>query len=179
MKTSHKRDLTGSDSDPNPGPIPPHPGPFPLPPVSDPQPLPPNPPTRPPLPRLAALFTAICFSLLGVWSIGLAQLAPGGLPTQQSQQVPAVTSSVPPMSAPQTSGLPAKIITPTTTNRLASTPRSLSSATGFTGAGRGLPGMPGGPPLTSSLGARDPSARFMRPQTIGPLFCDPVVDFPC
>lgn len=125
------------------------------------------------------MFAAICFSLLGGWSIGSAQLAPEGLPIQQSQQVPAVISPVPPMGAPQTGGISAEIITPATTNRLAHNLASRGSTRGFAGAGRGLPGMLGGPPLTSPLGARDPSSRFMRPQTIGPLFCDPAVEFPC
>lgn len=160
--------------DPDPGPIPPDPSPFPPPPVPDPQPSP-TPPTRPPIPHLLGALS-VGFGLLGGWSIGSAQPASELLPVQQA---PAVVSPVPPIGAPQTSGLPAKITTPATTNRLAPTPRSLSGATGFTGAGRGLPGMPGGPPLTSPLGARDPSSRFMRPPTIGPLFCDPALEFPC
>ena len=123
------------------------------------------------------MFAAICFSLLGGQSIGSAQLAPEGLPIQQSQQVPAVISPVPPMGAPHTGGISAEIITPATTNRVAPNFASRGSTTGF--AGRGLPGMLGGPPLISPLGAGNPSGRFMRPQTIGPLFCDPAVEFPC
>jgi hypothetical protein len=117
-------------------------------------------------------FIAVCFNLLGIWSPGSAQVASGPLPAQQppvvsspTPQPPAVSSPVPPVGAPAGSGISAKIITSATTNRL---------APNFRSAGRGLPGMPGGPPLTSSLGARDP-----RPPTVGPLFCDPAVDFPC
>jgi len=39
--------------------------------------------------------------------------------------------------------------------------------------------MPGGPPLTGGMGAQDPSSKYMRPSTIGPLFCDPAVNIPC
>jgi hypothetical protein len=46
-------------------------------------------------------------------------------------------------------------------------------------AGRGLPGMPGGPPIKESLGYRDPASRYMRPPVIGPLFCDPLRDEGC
>jgi hypothetical protein len=119
------------------------------------------------------------FSTLGAWSTGSAQTASGTPSAQPLQQVPAVISPVPPMGAPQTSGLPANIITPTNTNRLAPGPELRSSATRFSTAGSGLPGMPGGPPLNGPLGARDPSARFMRPPTVGPLFCDPAVDMSC
>lgn len=128
---------------------------------------------------LRVVFAVTYFSILGVWSPGSAQIAPGTPPTQPLQQVPAVISPVPPMGAPQTSGLPATIITPTNTNRLAPGPELRRSATRFSTAGSGLPGMPGGPPLNSPLGARDPSARFMRPPTVGPLFCDPAVDMSC
>ena len=46
-------------------------------------------------------------------------------------------------------------------------------------AGQGLPGMPGGPPLKGSLGYQDPSSSYMRPTTIGPLVCDPLLDGAC
>ena len=108
------------------------------------------------------LFVVTCFSLLGGWSTGSAQITPDTLPAQQP---PVVISPIPEVGAPASRGISAKIITSATTNRL--TPN-------FRSAGRGLPGMPGGPSLSSPLGARDP-----RPPTVGPLFCDPVVDFPC
>ncbi len=53
------------------------------------------------------------------------------------------------------------------------------SKTVFRTAGRGLPGMPDGPPLNASMGAQDPSARYMRPPVIGPLFCDPALNLAC
>jgi hypothetical protein len=46
-------------------------------------------------------------------------------------------------------------------------------------AGQGLPGMPGGPPIKGSLGYQDPASSYMRPRTIGPLLCDPLVDGVC
>jgi len=46
-------------------------------------------------------------------------------------------------------------------------------------AGRGLPGMPGGPPVNAPWGAQDLSASFMRPPLIGPLECDLIVDPTC
>jgi hypothetical protein len=161
MKVRYESERPGPD--PDPGPIPPDPSPFPPPPVPDPQPQPPNPPTRPPIPRLlGGLFVVTCFSLLGGWSTGSAQITPDTLPAQQP---PVVISPIAEVGAPSSRGISAKIITSATTNRL--TPN-------FRSAGRGLPGMPGGPSLSSPLGARDP-----RPPTVGPLFCDPVVDFPC
>jgi hypothetical protein len=46
-------------------------------------------------------------------------------------------------------------------------------------AGRGLPGMPGGPPIKGALGSQDPASAYMRPQTIGALVCDPMFDGVC
>lgn len=171
MKINHKSERSGPA--PDPGPLSPDLSLFPPPKPPLPNPQSPNPSTRPPIPELLVLmFVATCFSLLGMWSIGSAQTAPGSFPGQQSPvaispipRSPVVISPVPPVGAPAESGIPARIITPSTTNR---------SAPNFRSAGRGLPGMPGGPPLTSPLGAQDP-----RPTTVGPLFCDPVVDFPC
>lgn len=46
-------------------------------------------------------------------------------------------------------------------------------------AGRGLPGMPGGPPIKGALGSQDPSSTYMRPSAIGALVCDPMIDGVC
>jgi len=46
-------------------------------------------------------------------------------------------------------------------------------------AGRGLPGLSGGPPITGGLGYQDPAPRYMRPPTLGPLLCDPLTDSAC
>ncbi len=58
---------------------------------------------------------------------------------------------------------------------------SVSSSVGksFGTAGRGLPGMPGGPPISEAAGARDRSSDYMRPPVVGPLFCDPAINIPC
>jgi hypothetical protein len=56
---------------------------------------------------------------------------------------------------------------------------SSSDRKSFGTVGQGLPGMPGGPPLASPNGAQDFSSKYMRPQLIGPLFCDPALDIPC
>ena len=46
-------------------------------------------------------------------------------------------------------------------------------------AGRGLPGMAGGPPIKGPLGYQDPASRYMQPPTLGSLLCDPLVDGSC
>ena len=46
-------------------------------------------------------------------------------------------------------------------------------------AGRGLPGMAGGLPIKGPMGAQDPASRYMQPRTIGPLFCDPLLEGLC
>ena len=56
---------------------------------------------------------------------------------------------------------------------------SSSAGKRFGSAGRGLPGMPGGPPIKGSVGSQDPSSRYMRPPVIPPLLCDPAVNIPC
>lgn len=56
---------------------------------------------------------------------------------------------------------------------------SSSDRKSFGTVGKGLPGLPGGPALTSPNGAQDPSSKYMRPPVIGPLFCDPALDIPC
>ena len=121
------------------------------------------------------------FTILSVvfMSSGHSQTLPSNaLPQSPSLQNPFIQSPVTispiqPSSAP-TSGLPANVVTPATTNQLSSGGAALSG-----GAGRGLPGMPGGPPLNGTLGARDPNSQYMRPPTVGPLFCDPAINLPC
>jgi len=122
---------------------------------------------------------ALSFFLSLALSPGFAQTLPGGSQAQNPQASTSVTiSPVQPGSAP-TRGLPANIITPATTNQLEPGAGATGSTPVFLGAGRGLPGMPGGPALNSPLGAADPAARYMRPTTVGPLLCDPAVDLPC
>jgi len=56
---------------------------------------------------------------------------------------------------------------------------SSSAGKRFGSAGRGLPGMPGGPPIKGSTGSQDPSSRYMRPPVIPSLLCDPAINIPC
>ena len=57
----------------------------------------------------------------------------------------------------------------------------MSSSTGrrFGSVGRGLPGMPGGPPVNGPMGSQDPSRKYMSPLKLPPLLCDPAVNIPC
>jgi hypothetical protein len=107
------------------------------------------------------------------------QTLPNNLSPQNPQaQSPVTISPIQPLSAP-TSGLPANVVTPSTTNQLEPAAGPSARTNLFGGAGRGLPGMPGGPALNSPLGAKDPTAEYMRPPTVGPLFCDPAINLPC
>ncbi|ULA61812.1 MAG: hypothetical protein LZF60_380024 [Nitrospira sp.] len=114
-------------------------------------------------------------SLGGVWFAW----AQTGLITPQATS-PAAISPIQPSSA-ATSGLPANILTPSTTSQLAPNTgaRANSGPPPFTSAGRGLPGMQGGPPLNAPMGAQDPSRSYMQPPTVGPLFCDPALNIQC
>src|SRR5690349_12505283 len=114
---------------------------------------------------------------VAVLSPGFPQTLPGSIqPQNPLAPSPVTISPIQPSSAP-TSGLPANVLTPATTTQEAAA--GTPGAPVFTGAGRGLPGMPGGPALNSPLGARDPAAQYMRPPTVGPLLCDPAVDILC
>ena len=109
---------------------------------------------------------------------GFTQTLPNAIQPQNPQSSSLATiSPIQPASAP-TSGLPANVRTPATTSQLEPA-GAAGRAPAFVGAGRGLPGMPGGPALNSALGARDPTGQYMRPPTVGPLFCDPAVDLAC
>jgi hypothetical protein len=111
-------------------------------------------------------------------SPGFAQTLPSAIqPQNPLASSPVTISPTQPASAP-TIGLPANVRTPATTSQLEPA-GAAGRASVFVGAGRGLPGMPGGPALNSALGARDPTAQYMRPPTVGPLFCDPAVDLAC
>ena len=129
--------------------------------------------------RGMAIAVKSLFLSLAVALPSMAQTLPG---TSQPQNPvgtsPVTISPIQPSSAP-TSGLPANVLTPATTNQLAPATGAPGRAPVFLGAGRGLPGMPGGPPVNSTLGARDPAAQYMRPPTVGPLICDPAVDVAC
>src|SRR5689334_20902813 len=129
--------------------------------------------------RYRTFIPVTLFSLVtALTAAASAQALPGTIQQPQNPQAPSpvTISPIQPSSAP-TSGLPANVLTPATTTQ------ETASAGGripvFSGAGRGLPGMPGGPAVNSPLGARDPAAQYMRPPAIGPLLCDPAVDVQC
>ena len=84
---------------------------------------------------------------------------------QAGPQPPLPSAGTPGTVSPATSTVLTPAPTPGT---------SLSSS-----AGRGLPGMPGGPPLNAPMGSQDPAASYMRPPVVGPLSCDPVLDPAC
>jgi len=115
---------------------------------------------------LRVLIVATTLGMLSGWSTGFAQVdftSPSVQP-----QTPAVISQLQPFVAP-TSGVSAKLITPSTNNRNRSaSSESRSSSNVVRGRSRGV-----------ASGMRDPMTQFMRPPTIGPLFCDPVIDIPC
>ncbi len=100
------------------------------------------------------------------------QTPPPSLQNQPQVNPPAAGQEV----APGGGSTTAPVQTPLT---LPGMSRSSSVGKSFGSAGQGLPGMPGGPPITGGLGAQDPSSSYMRPQVIGPLFCDPALNIPC
>ena len=107
---------------------------------------------------------------------GLAQTAPAP-PVLQNQPVPASPSPPPDTTGAAGSLSPAGA--PLTPALGAGSNQSSSRGKSFGSAGQGLPGMPGGPAINGTLGAQDPSGRYMRPPVIPPLLCDPGVDLPC
>ena len=107
-----------------------------------------------------ALFVATTAGMTSAQS-GLAQTLPGfNQPQNQSSSILTPTNQT--SSAP-TSGLPANVLTPSTTNQLAPNTGPSSSfgrPKDFGSAGQGLPGMRGGPPINSPVGAQEPHRRL-------------------
>jgi hypothetical protein len=94
----------------------------------------------------------------------------------QSPQNPQARQIQPPLPI---LGVPGSVITPSTTPGLKGS-SVIPGPGGSSGiAGRGLPGMSGGPSLNAPMGAQDPSASYMHPPVIGPLFCDPSINITC
>jgi len=100
---------------------------------------------------------------------------PGGNQNQPPQN-PLAGQTQPPQP---TSGVPGSIITAPTTSGLTSSTPLPNPGLSLGSAGRGLPGMPGGPSINTPVGARDPSTSYMTPTVIGPLFCDPSINIMC
>ena len=129
---------------------------------------------RRPITRKCCIVALSVGVMAGV-SPGLAQTPPA-VPTIQYQPAP-LSQSVAPDSSSAGSSLSSGPTVPPTLG-VGSIPSS-SLGKSFGTAGRGLPGMPGGPPMNRALGAQDPAGKYMRPSVIPPLLCDPAVDFPC
>jgi len=121
-------------------------------------------------------------ALTACWLVAWANLCGA-----QTISVPGTPSNQPPQnpqagqaqSPQQILGVPANVLTPQTTSGLSNTSPLPSPGLTLGSAGRGLPGMPGGPPINAPMGARDPSATYMRPSVVGPLFCDPSINITC
>src|SRR5262245_15977717 len=132
--------------------------------------------------HLAYTATAVLvlLSVALVRSPGFAQTPPVQPQTPTATVQSPVTISPLQSASTPIRGVPANILTPSTTNQLE--PNAAPQARGgptFGSAGRGLPGMTGGPPLNRPMGAQDPSPGYLTPPSVGPLFCDPDVNVPC
>lgn len=97
--------------------------------------------------------------------------APSSSPNQVSQNLGGVTGV-------QSSGIN-QGLAPSTPTPNSAKPRDPSTVPGTPGVGRGLPGLPGGPPINAPMGAQDSSAGYMRPRVLGTLACDLVLDPEC
>ena len=130
------------------------------------------------------LATAIAFGFFTGWSLlssPCSAQAPATPPTQNPLPNPAQGSAggpappvIPGSGLP---GTPTPGVTTAATAPLAPASPVLQSPgiTVFYGqppVGRGLPGMPGGPPLNAPIGSQDPAPRYMQPPAIGNVVCD-------
>ncbi len=111
----------------------------------------------------------------------------------EAQTILPPSNATPPNLAPQNTqggsqiqspgfSVPATVTTGQTTPGFNSPTSGLSTSTTkstFISAGKGLPGMPGGPRLGAAGGALDLSSDYMTPPVVGPLFCDPALNIPC
>jgi hypothetical protein len=106
------------------------------------------------------------------------QISPTPPPVQNQPNQPTQAGVLPP--APNTGGS-TQATTGLTSVPVPGVGTTTSSSAGktFGSAGRGLPGMPGGPAVNGSMGAQDPSSQYMRPLSIPPVLCDPAVNIPC
>lgn len=128
--------------------------------------------------RYPVSFLLVIASAIGGTAVStIAQTTSPSLNGQQNpapfpQQLPSSTEVTSPTAqAPAVTAVP---VTPGVGTDLSS-----SVGKSFGAVGRGLPGMPGGASVNSVLGAQDPSSKYMRPQTIPSLLCDPAIDLPC
>lgn len=117
--------------------------------------------------------------LMGALS-GLAQTTPTppAPPSLLNQPAPTAQAGISTAAGGVTSSAAAAGPTATPVPGVGTIPSS-SLGKSFGSAGRGLPGMPGGPPVSGTPGGQDPSSTWMRPSQIPPLLCDPAIDIPC
>lgn len=119
-------------------------------------------------------------ALGGMSALAIPCMAQTLVPPGAPNQVPQTPQVVPQPLLPGAESPGA--ISPGTTSAVAPAVTSTSGSSPgilFGTVGRGLPGMAGGPPVTAPMGARDPSASYMSPPVIGPLFCDPSLNIAC
>lgn len=124
-----------------------------------------------------SLLLALVIALGGSTDLGFAQVTPVPAnpqnPSTQGIQGAADSSAAIGGTGLGTGGTTVSVTPGVGTSQSSSRQGSLRAA------GQGLPGMPGGPPLKSAAGSQDPASSYMRPQTIGPLLCDPLLDGLC
>jgi hypothetical protein len=123
-----------------------------------------------------ALVVMVCYAGLPV-SLSVAQTTPAPANPQNpsTQSLQAGVEGTPSPTQTATSGL----LPSTAAIQGAASIASSSRPGSLRSAGRGLPGMRGGPPIKGTSGYQDPASRVMRPPTLGPLLCDPLVDGLC
>jgi hypothetical protein len=107
----------------------------------------------------------------------LAQTAPTPA-NPQNPSTQSLLSGLDPARVPAGTATPQTIPALTAIQGIASIASS-SRPGSLRSAGRGLPGMTGGPPIKGPLGYQDPAPRYMQPLMLGPLLCDPLVDGSC
>ncbi|HSB44656.1 MAG TPA: hypothetical protein VLD60_06575 [Nitrospira sp.] len=125
-----------------------------------------------------SLAVSLCGGVLSGALTGFAQTSSPPPPSLQIQPAPAPqVGPAANVSGVSSSATPAGPVA-TPVPGVGTIPSS-SLGKSFGSAGRGLPGMPGGPPVSGTPGGQDPSSTWMRPLQIPPLLCDPATDIPC
>lgn len=124
--------------------------------------------------RVLLLALPIAFTICV--SSGLAQISPSPANPQNPSSL-SLQNGLDPSGG--VGGIPAApLSSPSVVQGIGTIPSSAKPGSLGT-AGRGLPGMPGGPPIKGALGSQDPASTYMRPSVIGPLVCDPMIDGVC
>jgi hypothetical protein len=132
------------------------------------------------------LALSVLFVLVALAGVG-AFVFPCGA---QTQTAPPATANPPliqnqPNQTPQAGAPNATVsgqaagVTPVPAPGIVGTTTSSSAGKTFGSVGRGLPGMPGGPPVNRPSGSQDPSSQYNIPPMIPAVLCDPAVNIPC